>query len=108
MLDGIAPDQSSGPAQPCLAVDGQGFGLLLCEGEELLDDGFGGTGAVGEVEFVVVDACGEEGRFVVGLVVESDDGSNSKFFEDGDVVFGGEVGGLDRGKGTPCSSLLGS
>lgn len=54
------------------------------------------------------DARGFERSAVVGLIVEADDCSHPHLLEDRDVVFGGEVGRLDRSRPTPCSSLLGS
>ena len=108
MFDGIAADKSACASQAGFAMDSDGLGFLFSQGQELLHDGPGGTGPVGEVEFVVGYSCGSEGSFIVGLVVESDYCAYSKFLENGDIVFGGEVSGLYVWIVTPCSSLFGS
>lgn len=75
-------------------MDGDGSGFLFGDREELEEDVFGRAGAVSEVKLVMVNSTFFELRAVVGLIVEAHDSRNSHFFEDGDVVFGGKVGGL--------------
>eukprot|EP00965_Chrysotila_dentata_P202778 6181307-Pleurochrysis_carterae.AAC.3 len=58
VLHDVERDQGARPAEPSLAVDGQGARLGLRNVEEALDDRVGRVAAVWEVEVVVVEACG--------------------------------------------------
>lgn len=77
MLHGIAGNKGAGPAEASLAVDGDGTLFVFGEGDELVDDIDGGDAAVGEVEFLVLDAILDEIVGVVGFVIEPDHSSDS-------------------------------
>ena len=70
-----------------------------------MDDIHGGDGTIGKVEFMVFDVALDELGGIVCFVIEADDVSDSKFLEDGDVIFGGKGSVLNKGEVTPYLSV---
>lgn len=62
--------------------------LLLHNIQEPLHDFKGGSSPISEKQLMVMYAIVGEARRLVGFVIESNDGGDSKLLEDGDIVLG--------------------
>ena len=60
--------------------------------QKLVDDLARGAGAIGEVEFGVLDSVLDEAAAVVLLVIQTDDKADVATLENGHVVLGSEAG----------------
>lgn len=86
-------------------MDRQSPWLTLSHSHKVIDDFLRRASPVCEVHFVVINALFLEIVGVVGLVVETHDRRNFKFFEDRDVVLGSEEDILSEVRDTPESSF---
>ena len=94
LLHGVDTYQSSCSPEPSFAVNCDCPLLFFTNAQELVHDGFGRACPVWKVKVMVRDSSFLELGCVVSLIIETNDGCDSHFFEDGDVVFGCKVGAL--------------
>ena len=104
VLDRVGCYQRSSSSKPSFTVHGYSSRFFLGSTYKLLYDIFGRTGSIGEVHFIVPDSSLFELVAIVGLVVETNDGCNSHFFEDWHVIFRCKIMNLNRKIGTPSES----
>jgi hypothetical protein len=87
VLHNVAPDHCSGPAQPRLAMDGDGAGGLFALGQKLRQNVVRRIRPVHEVQLHVFDPVVAELAAVVGGLVQSHDQGDVALLEIGDIVF---------------------
>ena len=90
VLDSIGSNERASSPQASLAMDCHCSWFFLGNADKLTQNGFGRTSPVRKIEFIVPDSPFFKLILIVSFIVESDNGVNTHFLEDRDVVFGGE------------------